>query len=93
MREDMKAAVLRHNLYHALYSALHNARMANKKLPKPEASASPYHPAYGLPDDTRERAIRIAKEKGVNAAITECNVARSTIYRWLSDYASSANAK
>jgi hypothetical protein len=53
---------------------------------------SPYHPAYGLPDDTRERAVRLAESVGIEAAAAEFNVAKSTIYRWRSDYATSASS-
>jgi len=55
--------------------------------------ASPYHPAYGLDDSTRERAVRLAESIGVGAAAAEFNVSKSTIYRWRSDYATNANNK
>lgn len=53
----------------------------------PDASLSPYHPDYGLPNDTRIRAVRIAETSGVKAAAAECNVAVSTVYRWRNAYA------
>jgi hypothetical protein len=56
--------------------------------PRPQ---SPYHPDYGLTNDTRIRALLIAETSGVKAAAKELNVAVSTIYRWRSDYASSAS--
>ena len=56
-----------------------------------EASAPPYDPAYGLADSTRERAVRIAREKGVQSAIAECNVSQASVYRWLKAYESSAS--
>lgn len=97
MTEEMKNAVLRHQLYHTLYSALHNLRMAGKKqgtgiasnTPTPTASLSPYHPDYGLTNDTRIRAVRIAETSGVKAAAAECNVAVSTVYKWIRVYATS----
>ena len=104
MTEEMKTAVLReHRLYHAIYSALHNYEMGQKKqrtniastpasnTPTPNASLSPYHPNYGLTDDTRIRALLIAETSGVKAAAEELNVAVSTVYRWRSDYATSAS--
>lgn len=104
MDDEMKTAVLRHNLYHALYSALHNYKMERKKQGtgiastpannashSPSASLSPYHPAYGLTDDTRIRALRIAETSGVKAAAKECKVSTGTIYKWRSDYATSAS--
>lgn len=98
MNDEMETAVLRHNLYHAIYSALHNYKMERKKqgtgianTPASNASHSPYHPAYGLTDDTRIRALRIAETSGVKAAAKECRVATGTIYKWRSDYATSAS--
>ena len=96
MTDEMKKAVLRHQLYHTLYSALHKLCMADKKqgtniASTPDASLSPYHPDYGLTNDTRKRALRIAETSGVKAAAAECNVAVSTVYRWRSDYATSAS--
>ena len=96
MTEEMETAVLRHNLYHAIYIALHNYKMERKKqgtgiASTPDASLSPYHPAYGLTDDTRIRALRIAETSGVKAAAKECKVAAGTIYKWRSDYATSAS--
>jgi len=90
MTEEMKTAVLRHNLYHALYNALHNYKQGTSiasNTPTPNTSLSPYHPAYGLTDDTRIRALRIAETSGVKAAAKECKVAAGTIYKWRSDYA------
>lgn len=57
--------------------------------PTPTASLSPYHPDYGLTNDTRIRAVRIAETSGVKAAAAECNVAVSTVYRWRNAYATS----
>ena len=59
--------------------------------PASNTSHSPYHPAYGLTDDTRIRALRIAETSGVKAAAKECRVATGTIYKWRSDYATSAS--
>jgi hypothetical protein len=53
----------------------------------------PFHPAYGLPNITRVRAVNIAETAGVEAAAAQFNVAMSTIYRWRNAYATSANAK
>ena len=94
MNDEMKTAVLRHNLYHAIYIALHNYKQGTgiastpaSNTPTPNASHSPYHPAYGLTDDTRIRALRIAETSGVKAAAKECKVAAGTIYKWRNDYA------
>jgi transposase-like protein len=43
---------------------------------------SPYHPAYGLPDDFRQAVIRTAKQDGVKVAAAAHNVALSTVYKW-----------
>ena len=43
---------------------------------------SPYHPAYGLPDDFRQAVIRAAKQDGAKAAAVAYNVAPSTVYKW-----------
>lgn len=74
----------RHKWYHALYSALHNARMAGRKQEAGEV-ASPYHPAYGLADDTRKKILADAAETSVQEAAKKHNVAQSTVYRWRAD--------
>lgn len=43
---------------------------------------SPYHPAYGLPDDFRQAVISMAKQDGVKAAAAAFNVALSSVYTW-----------
>ena len=43
---------------------------------------SPYHPAYGLPDDFRQAVIRMAKQDGAKAAAVAYNVDQSTVYKW-----------
>ena len=53
----------------------------------------PFHPAYGIPITTRARAVSLAETKGVKAAAAMCNVALSTVYRWVSAYAGSSNTK
>jgi transposase-like protein len=47
---------------------------------------SPYHPAYGLPDDFRQAVIRAAKQDGAKAAAAAFNVAASTVYKWARDF-------
>jgi transposase-like protein len=47
---------------------------------------SPYHPAYGLPDDFRQAVIRMAKQDGAKAAAVAYNVAPSTVYKWRKDF-------
>lgn len=41
-----------------------------------------YHPAYGLPDDTRCQALVDAEMHGIYAAAKMNNIAMSTVYRW-----------
>lgn len=54
---------------------------------------SPFNPAYGLADITRERAVKVARDAGVRAAIEQFHVSQASVYRWLKAYASSDNAK
>jgi len=65
---------------------------ATRHIPPPN-NASPFHPDYGLPDVVRLRAVHIAETKGVKPAATMCNVAVSSVYRWVNAYASSASTK
>lgn len=57
------------------------------------STPDPFHPAYGLPNDTRLRAVRLAETSGVKAAAKELNLAPTTLYRWRNAYASGANIK
>ena len=41
-----------------------------------------YHPAYGLSDDTRCRALADSENHGVYAAAKMHGLAFQTIYRW-----------
>jgi len=41
-----------------------------------------YNPAYGLPDDTRCRALADSENHGIYAAAKMNNLAMSTVYRW-----------
>lgn len=41
-----------------------------------------YHPAYGLPDDTRCRVLADSENHGVKAAAKKHKLALQTIYRW-----------
>lgn len=41
-----------------------------------------YHPAYGLPDDMRCRALADSENHGIYAAAKMNKLAMSTIYRW-----------
>ena len=41
-----------------------------------------YHPAYGLPDDTRCRVLADSENHGVKAAAKKHKLAFQTIYRW-----------
>ncbi len=47
---------------------------------------SPYHPAYGLPDDFRQAVVRMAEQDGPKAAAAAFNVALSTVYKWARDF-------
>jgi transposase-like protein len=47
---------------------------------------SPYHPAYGLPDDFRQAVIRMAKQDGPKTAAVAYNVAASTVCKWARDF-------
>jgi len=51
------------------------AMLAIRQTLASSGSASPYHPAYGLPESTRKRALHIAEQYGVRVAAAECNVA------------------
>lgn len=46
---------------------------------------SPYHPAYGLPETLRFKAVRDAVETSVREAAEQNNVGMSSIYRCMSD--------
>lgn len=74
-----------------LATKFRHAMLAILQTREVSTPASPYHPAYGLADTTRKRAVRIAKEHGVKAAIAECNVSQASVYRWLSAYSNFAN--
>ena len=41
-----------------------------------------YHPAYGLPDDTRCRVLADSENYGIYAAAKMNGLAMSTVYRW-----------
>ena len=69
------------------------AMLAIRQTLVSSGSASPYHPAYGLPDTIRIRAVRIAEQHGVKVAAAECNVAVPTVYKWIRAYANSAITK
>lgn len=45
----------------------------------------PYHPAYGLPDDYRTKAVLMSIQYGIKKASERCNVGVSTIYKWRAD--------
>lgn len=81
MREEMKA-----------WMAWGTRVLSKKRGTGIASSADPYHPDYGMPNDTRLHALRLAESIGVKAAAAECNVAEVTIYRWRKDYATSASS-
>ena len=41
-----------------------------------------YHPAYGLPDDTRCQVLADSENHGIYAAAKMNGLAMSTVYRW-----------
>jgi len=41
-----------------------------------------YHPAYGLPDDTRCQVLADSENYGIYAAAKMNRLAMSTVYRW-----------
>lgn len=45
----------------------------------------PYHPHYGLDDDTRRRALALADREGIEAAAKAYRVHPSTIWKWRRD--------
>lgn len=50
-----------------------------KPYPPPD---DPFHPAYGLTDELRERILDSADEMGVAEAARSHNVSPSAIYSW-----------
>lgn len=45
----------------------------------------PYHPAYGVDDSTRLKALELSKEIGIRNASTQLNVSTASIYKWRKD--------
>jgi len=56
-------------------------------------AVDPFHPAYGLPSTTRARAVSLAKDVSIKVAAAQCNVAESTVYKWVRAYANFASIK
>jgi hypothetical protein len=50
-----------------------------------------YHPAYGVTDEIRSRAVAIAREHDVSMAVALTGFGRSTIYRWRADASKTDN--
>lgn len=42
----------------------------------------PFHPAYGLPDETRAAVLRDAEIHGVAVAAALHNVSVASVYKW-----------
>lgn len=51
----------------------------------PQLRPSPYHADYGLPDETRVRAIKDSELIGVPKAAKIHRVSASAIYKWRRD--------
>lgn len=57
--------------------------MTPEQNPNTPDGCSPWHPDYGVTDDIRFKAVTIAKQSGVEAAIRETGFHQSTIYKWM----------
>ena len=53
----------------------------------PKGRPFPYHPNYGLTDNTRLKAVNLVRHQGLSvySAAKKSNLHQSSIYRWLSD--------
>jgi hypothetical protein len=56
-------------------------------------AVDPFHPAYGLPNTVRIRAVSLARDVSIKSAAAQCNVAESTVYKWVRAYANFASIK